>query len=49
MRYWVMRAFWCGYYDREYYPPLRCPDIDLWHTSWVMGHDWRVEQDEVGF
>ena len=49
MRYWVIRAFWNGYYDREYYAPLRCPDVDLWRTSWVLGHDWRTEQDEVGF
>nr|DAH69100.1 MAG TPA: hypothetical protein [Caudoviricetes sp.] len=49
MRYWTMRAFWCGYYDREYYAPLRCPSIELWHTAWVMGHDWLTEQNEVGF
>lgn len=48
-RYWVMRAFWCGYYDREYYAPLRCTDIELWHTAWVLGHDWLTEQNEVGF
>lgn len=49
MRYWAMRAFWRGYYDREYYAPLRRPDIDLWRTAWVLGHDWRTERDEVGF
>lgn len=61
MRYWVMRAFWSGYYDREYFPPLRYyydredypslgyPDVDLWHKSWVLGHDWRTEQGEVRF
>jgi len=46
MRYWTLRAYWAGYRGISYYAPYRCPHEDVWHTSWVLGHDAKIEEHE---
>ena len=44
--YWRLRAFRCGFCDRRFVAPRRCPSrlIAVWHDMWVFGHDYSVEQ-----
>lgn len=47
--YWRLRAFWCGYRNRRFEAPSRCPDclIVVWHDMWVAGRDYSVERFET--